>query len=146
MGRKKLGGGKKFARLFRIVPELSKKFSGETFQNCCRRGGGNNYEKFLLDSIFPTKLTEFPTKLTELVPFRESTFIMPRGGDEDVLKKAHIFTGPLLRLLVNFRCPPSKFLKFSMPPLQNLELKEYNPEFSLIIDTICSSSRCPTGA
>jgi hypothetical protein len=34
---------------------------------------------------------------------RESTFITPRGGgDEDVLKKAHIFTGPLLRLLVNF--------------------------------------------
>ena len=37
-------------------------------------------------------------------------------GDEDVLKKAHIFTGPLLRLMVNFRCPSSKFLKFSMPP------------------------------
>jgi hypothetical protein len=36
---------------------------------------------------------------------RESTFIMPRG-DEDVLKKAHIFTGPLLRILVNFQCPP----------------------------------------
>ena len=50
------------------------------------------------------------------VYIRESTFITPRGGDEDVLKKAHIFTGPLLRLLVNFRCPPSKFLKFSMPP------------------------------
>jgi hypothetical protein len=65
------GGGKKFARLFRIVPELSKKFSGETFQNCCRRGGGGgrDYEKFLLDSIFPTKLTEFPTKLTEFFPF-----------------------------------------------------------------------------
>jgi hypothetical protein len=31
-GRKKLGGGKKFARLFRIVRE--------TFQNCCRQGGG----------------------------------------------------------------------------------------------------------
>ena len=41
---------------------------------------------------------------------RESTFITPReGGNEDVLKKAHIFTGPLLRLLVNFRCPPPSF-------------------------------------
>jgi hypothetical protein len=32
-------------------------------------GGRSDYEKFLLDSIFPTKLTEFPTKLTEFVPF-----------------------------------------------------------------------------
>ena len=31
------------------------------------------------------------------------------GGGEDVLKKAHIFTGPLLRLLVNCRCPPPSF-------------------------------------
>jgi hypothetical protein len=31
------------------------------------------------------------------------------GGGEDVLKKAHIFTGPLLRILVNFRCPPPSF-------------------------------------
>jgi hypothetical protein len=31
--------------------------------------GGSGYEKFLLDSIFPTKLTEFPTKWTEFVPF-----------------------------------------------------------------------------
>jgi hypothetical protein len=48
------------------VPSLSKKLlsTGE--------GGGagrSDYEKFLLDSIFPTKLTEFPTKLTEFVPF-----------------------------------------------------------------------------
>jgi hypothetical protein len=40
------------------------------------------------------------------------------GGGEDVMKKAHNFTGPLLRLLVNFRCTLSKFLKFSMPPPQ----------------------------
>jgi hypothetical protein len=46
-GRKKLGGGKKFARLFRIVPALSKKIFRRNF----------------------TKLTEFPTKLTEFVPF-----------------------------------------------------------------------------
>ena len=63
-GRKKLGGRKKFARLFWIVPELSKKFSADTFQN----ENGNDYEKFLLDSIFPTKLTEFPTKWTEFKP------------------------------------------------------------------------------
>jgi hypothetical protein len=48
---------------------------------------------------------------------RESTFIMPRGGgDEDVLKKSHIFTGPLLRLLVNFLCPSLQVFKISMPP------------------------------
>ena len=55
---------------FGLCPSCQKKFSGETFQNCCRRGGErNDYEKFLLDSIFPTKLTEFHTKLTEFVPF-----------------------------------------------------------------------------
>jgi hypothetical protein len=33
-------------------------------------------------------------KRTVFVKFkRESTFITPREGDEDVLKKAHIFTG-----------------------------------------------------
>jgi hypothetical protein len=32
-------------------------------------GKEKDYEKFLLDSIFPTKLTEFPTKLTDFVPF-----------------------------------------------------------------------------
>jgi hypothetical protein len=72
-GKKKLGGRKEICPTqFRIVPALSKKFSGETFQNCCWRGGGgggSGYEKFLLDNIFPTKLTEFPTKLTEFVPF-----------------------------------------------------------------------------
>ena len=48
------------------------------------------------------------------------------GGDEDVLKKAHIFTGPLLRLLVNFRCPPLQVFKIfnAPPPLQNSESKE----------------------
>ena len=32
MGRKKLEGRKKFARLFPIVPDLSKKFSVQTFR------------------------------------------------------------------------------------------------------------------
>jgi hypothetical protein len=54
-GRKKLGGRKE------ICPTFSK-FPGETLQNCCRRGWGGDYEKFLLDGIFPTKLTEFPAK------------------------------------------------------------------------------------
>ena len=44
---------------------LSKKFSG---------GGRSDSKKFLLDSVFPTKLTEFPTKLTGFVPF---IFILP---------------------------------------------------------------------
>ena len=64
-------------------------------------------------------------------------------GDEDVLKKAHNFTGPLLRLLLNFRRLPLQVFKiFNVPPKKKSEWKEDNPEFSLIIDTICSSSRC----
>jgi hypothetical protein len=49
------------------VPWLSKKFP-ETLSKLVADGGGgrSDYEKFLLDSIFPTKLTEFPTKF---VPF-----------------------------------------------------------------------------
>jgi hypothetical protein len=53
---------------------LSKKFSGETFQNCCWRGGEWLRKLFLLDSIFPTKLTEFPTKLTEF-PTKLTEFV-----------------------------------------------------------------------
>ena len=57
-----LGGGKKFARLFRIVPALSKIFFRGNFPKLLStggRGGRSYHEKFLLDSIFPTKLTEF---------------------------------------------------------------------------------------
>jgi hypothetical protein len=93
-GKEKIrGGGKKFARLFRIVSEWSKKISGETFQNCCRRGGRRDYEKFLLDSIFPTKLTEFPTKLTEFVPF---TFIISQ------------YCPTVKRILPDWLCLPNK--------------------------------------
>ena len=59
-------------RLFRIVISLSKKIFRRNFPKLLSTGGGgmwSDYEKFLLDSIFPTKLTEFPTKLTEFVPF-----------------------------------------------------------------------------
>jgi hypothetical protein len=73
-------------------------------------GGGQGKNKKIEIKIEPYYLYKF------VLAFRESTFITPRGGDEDVLKKAHIFTGLLLRLLVNFDATPSKFLKFSMPP------------------------------
>jgi hypothetical protein len=70
--------GKKLARPFRIVPSLSKKIFRRNFPKLLstREGGGagrSDYEKFLLDNIFPTKLTEFPTKLTEYVPFAQQT-------------------------------------------------------------------------
>jgi hypothetical protein len=51
---------------------LSHGRTGRTFADCAQvvkknlGGGRSDYEKFLLDSIFPTKLTEFPTKF---VPF-----------------------------------------------------------------------------
>jgi hypothetical protein len=66
--------GKNIGRRKEICPTFSDcacvvKFSGETFQNCCRRRGWSDYGKFLLDSIYSTKLTEFPSKLTEFVPF-----------------------------------------------------------------------------
>jgi hypothetical protein len=64
-GRKKLGGRKEICPTFSDCALVcQKKFSGETLE-----GGRSDYDKFLLDSIFPTKLTEFPTKLTEFVPF-----------------------------------------------------------------------------
>jgi hypothetical protein len=47
-----------------------KKYFPEKLSKIVVDGGGrSDYEKFLLDSIFPTKLTEFPTILTEFVPF-----------------------------------------------------------------------------
>ena len=63
------GAERNFPDFFGLCPRCQKQFFGETFQNCCRRGGGGDYEKFLLDSIFPTELTEFLPKLTEFVPF-----------------------------------------------------------------------------
>ena len=52
------------------MPALSKKIFRKKLSKIVVDGPGrSDYEKFLLDSIFPTKLTEFPTKLTEFVPF-----------------------------------------------------------------------------
>jgi hypothetical protein len=66
---------------------------------------------------------------------------MPRGG-EDVLKKAHNFTGPLLRLLVNFRHPPLQVSKiFNAPPQKKLEsgilsYHTYNLQFLKMSDIL----------
>jgi hypothetical protein len=61
-GRKKLGGRKEICPTqFQIVPVLSKKICLRNFPKLLSTGGGSGYEKFLLDSIFPTKLTEFGT-------------------------------------------------------------------------------------
>ena len=66
-GKEKIRGAERnLADFFGLCPRCQKKFSGETFQNYGER---SDYEKFLLDRIFPTKLTGFPTKLTEFVPF-----------------------------------------------------------------------------
>ena len=75
-GKEKIRGAERnLPDFFGLCPSCQKKFSGETFKNCCRRGGGrSDYEKFLLDSIFPTKLTEFPTKLTEF-PTKLTEFV-----------------------------------------------------------------------
>jgi hypothetical protein len=63
-GKEKIMGAERnLPDFFGLCPSCQKTFSRETFQKCCRRGGGggggDDYEKFLLDSIFPTKLTEF---------------------------------------------------------------------------------------
>jgi hypothetical protein len=72
-GRKKLGGRKEICPTFSDCARVVKKNFPEKLSKIVVDGGvgggRSDYEKFLLDSIFPTKLTEFPTKLTEFVPF-----------------------------------------------------------------------------
>ena len=70
-GRKKLGGRKEICPTFSDCARVVKKnFPAKLSKIVVDGGGGrSDYEKFLLDSIFPTKLTEFHTKLTEFVPF-----------------------------------------------------------------------------
>ena len=63
-GRKKRGGRKEICLTFSDLPPLSKKIFPEKLSKLVVKGGSggggrNDYEKFLLDSIFPTKLTEF---------------------------------------------------------------------------------------
>jgi hypothetical protein len=100
-GRTKLGGRKEILPDFGLCSSCQKKFSGETFQNCCGRGGRSDYEKFLIDSIFPTKLTEFPTKLTECVPF---IFIISQ------------YCLTVKRILPDWLCLPNKLGGGGLPP------------------------------
>jgi hypothetical protein len=67
---------------------------------------------------------------------RESTFITPREGDQDVMKKAHIFTGPLLRLLENFDDPPP--LEIGIEGVQSgiLSYHRYNLQFLKMSDIL----------
>jgi hypothetical protein len=66
-GRKKLGGRKEICPTFPDCARVVKKNFPEKLSKIVVDGGGRSYyEKFLLDSIFPTKLTEFHT---EFVPF-----------------------------------------------------------------------------
>jgi hypothetical protein len=73
-GRKKIGGGERnLPDFFGFCPRCQNNIFQRNFSNLymLSTGGGagkSDYEKFLLDSIFPTNLTEFPTKLTEFVP------------------------------------------------------------------------------
>jgi hypothetical protein len=81
-----------------------------------------------------------PGKQVYLWDERESTFITARG-DEDVLRKAHIFTGPLLALLVNFRCPPLKNFNAPRPRIKGvqswiLSYRRYNLQFLKMSDIL----------
>ena len=73
-GRKKLGGRKEICPTFsdcaRVVIKIFRRNFPKLLSTEGGGGGGrSDYEKFLLDKIFPTKSTDFPTKLTEFVPF-----------------------------------------------------------------------------
>jgi hypothetical protein len=53
-GKEKIKGAERnLPDFFRIVPELSKKISGETFQNCCRRGGEGIIKNSYYRAYFP---------------------------------------------------------------------------------------------
>ena len=70
-GKEKIRGAERnLPDFFGLCPRCQKKFPEYLSKIVVDGGGGrSDYEKFLLDSISPTKLTEFPTNLTEFVPF-----------------------------------------------------------------------------
>ena len=79
---------------FGLCPRCQKNYP-EKLSKIVVDGGGwrSDYEKFLLDSILPTKLAEFPTKLTEFVPF---IFIISQ------------YCPTLKRILSDWLCLPNK--------------------------------------
>jgi hypothetical protein len=115
-GKEKIKGAERnFPDFFGLCPSCQKKFSRETFQNCRRRGGGgggggrSDYEKFLLDSIFPTKLTEFPTKLTEF-PTKLTEFV------PSFIFIISQYCPTVKRILPDWLCLPNKLGGGGCPP------------------------------
>jgi hypothetical protein len=90
---------------------------------------------------------EFFTKVTQLVDiatlmsFQDDGYFRMRGW-RCLEKSSYFYRVPVEDIGKFFMPPPPSFWNFQCPP-QNLESKEYNPEFSLIVDIICTSSRCP---
>ena len=101
-GRKKLGGGgKKFDSVSDCARVVKKIFRRNFPKLLSTGGGGIGYEKFLLDSIFPTKLTEFPTQLTEFVTF---IFVISQ------------YWKTVKRILPDWLCLPNKLGGGGSPP------------------------------
>ena len=92
-GKEKIRGAERnLPDFFGLCPSCQKKFP-EKLSKIVVDGGGSDYEKFLLDFLFPTKLTEFPTKMTEFVPF---IFIISQ------------YCPTVKRILPDWLCSPNK--------------------------------------
>jgi hypothetical protein len=95
-GKEKIRGTERnLPDFFGLCPSCQKNFPEKLSKIVVDGGGGgrSDYEKFLLDSTFPTKLTEFPTKVTEFVPF---IFIISQ------------YCPTVKRILPDWLCLPSK--------------------------------------
>ena len=95
-GKEKIRGAERnLPDFFGLCPSCQKHFPEKLSKIVVDGGGGgrSDIEKFLLDSTFPTKLTEFPTKLTEFVPF---IFIISQ------------YCPTVKRILPDWLCLPSK--------------------------------------
>ena len=95
-GKEKIRGAERnLPDSFGLCPRCQKNFPEKLSKIVVDGGGGgrSDCETFLLDSIFPTKLTEFPTKLTEFVPF---IFIISQ------------YCPTLKRILPDWLCLPNK--------------------------------------
>jgi hypothetical protein len=104
------GAERNLPDFFGLCPRCQKKFPEKLYKIVVDGGGRSDYEKFLLDSIFPTKLTEFPTKLTEFVPF---IFIISQ------------YFPTVKRILPDWLCLPNKLGGASAPsaPLPGTPMK-----------------------